>query len=144
MNPKSWQNRIACGLQIPLVFLLLAAPAGGEPEAERTAAATESIEESAAIEVEVEVEVEVPAEVEAEVEDATLVVWFLSQSPEEIELNRALVEGWAADYTDANVTIDWSPFAFEEWNNAMKLALDGQSGPDIANGSPGGPRIGSW
>lgn len=107
-------------------------------EVEVTRIVTEQVE----VEVEVTRVVEVAAE--AEPEDVTLVVWFLSQSPEEIELNRSLIEGWAADYTDANVTIDFSPFAFEDWNNAMKLALDGHSGPDLAYGSPGGPRIGTW
>jgi raffinose/stachyose/melibiose transport system substrate-binding protein len=72
-----------------------------------------------------------------ELEDIRLVVWFLSGSPEEIEINRALMEQWAAGYEKANVTIDLTTMGFEDYNNAMKLALDGRSGPDLAYGSPG-------
>ena len=85
----------------------------------------------------VEVEVEVPVAAEEELDEFNLIVWFLSQSPDEIELNRGLIEAWAANYDEADVTIDFSPFAFEDWNTAMKLALDGGSGPDVAYGSPG-------
>jgi raffinose/stachyose/melibiose transport system substrate-binding protein len=77
-------------------------------------------------------------------EDVTLVVWFLSGSPDEIEAAQGLMETWAASYGKANVTVDFSSFGFEDWNNAMKLALDGGTGPDLAYGSPGGPRIGTW
>jgi len=89
-------------------------------------------------------EVEVVITAEPEPEDVNLVVWFLSGSPEEIELNQELIEQWAASYDKANVTIDFSPFGFEDFNNAMKLALDGHSGPDLAYGSPGGPRAQAW
>jgi ABC-type glycerol-3-phosphate transport system substrate-binding protein len=117
---------------------------------------TEIVKETVIVEVEGTpqvVEKEVVKEVEVvvtatpapvEPEDVNLVVWFLSGSPEEIEAAQALMDTWTAGYEEANVTVDFSAFGFEDWNNAMKLALDGGTGPDLAYGSPGGPRIGTW
>jgi raffinose/stachyose/melibiose transport system substrate-binding protein len=89
-------------------------------------------------------EVEVVVTAAPEPEDVTLVVWFLSGSPEEIATAEELANEWAESYEKANVTIDFSAFGFEDWNNAMKLALDGGTGPDLAYGSPGGPRLIAW
>lgn len=89
-------------------------------------------------------EVEAVVTAEPEPEDVTLVVWFLSGSPEEVDAAQELMDTWAANYDKANVTIDFSNFGFEDYNNAMKLALDGGTGPDLAYGSPGGPRLQAW
>jgi raffinose/stachyose/melibiose transport system substrate-binding protein len=112
---------------------------------------TEVVKETVIVEVagtpqvvEKEVVKEVVVTATPEPKDVTLVVWFLSGSPEEIATAQELVDQWAASYEKANVTVDFSAFGFEDWNNAMKLALDGGTGPDLAYGSPGGPRIGTW
>jgi len=77
-------------------------------------------------------------------QDIRLVVWFLSGSPEEIQINRDLMDKWAASYDKANVTIDFTSMGFEDFNNAMKLALDAHSGPDLAYGSPGAAFTTAW
>lgn len=79
-----------------------------------------------------------------EVPDVHLVVWFLSGSPEEIQVNHDLMDKWAASYDKAHVTIDFTSMGFEDFNNSMKLALDGHSGPDLAYGSPGGAWSTAW
>jgi len=74
---------------------------------------------------------------EPELEDVTLTIWFLSYSPEDIALVTEQMNQWATGYDKANVTIELSPYGWEEMNNAMRLALDSKTGPDVAMASPG-------
>ncbi len=69
-------------------------------------------------------------------EPVTLQVWYLSGSPEEIQL----VEGLAAKYGEQHpgVTVEVSAYGFDDMNKTLKLALDSGTGPDVAYCSPGG------
>jgi len=82
--------------------------------------------------------VEKPVEkvVEVTPEPVTLSVWYLSQSPEEIQL----VEELSAKFEERHpgVKIDFSAYGYDEMVKTLKLALDSHTGPDIAYGQPGG------
>jgi raffinose/stachyose/melibiose transport system substrate-binding protein len=71
-----------------------------------------------------------------------LTVWYLSQSPEEIAVVQEQVNEWAKAHP--GVTIDFSPYGFEDMNKALKLALDGKTGPDVAYASPGPQFAGAY
>ena len=83
-----------------------------------------------------------PAETEAptteepmEAEPISLDVWFISQSPEGSEMIKSLGEKFSEKYP--NVTVDFSFYTFEDMNRSLRLALDGGTGPDVANASAG-------
>jgi raffinose/stachyose/melibiose transport system substrate-binding protein len=68
-------------------------------------------------------------------EEIKLEVWFLSQSPEEIQN----MEDMTAIFEEQHpgVTVEFSPYSFEDFNKTMKLALDSGTGPDLAYGQAG-------
>ncbi len=70
-------------------------------------------------------------------EPVTLQVWYLSGSPEEIQL----LEGLSAKFGEAHpgVKVELSAYGYDDMNKTLKLALDSGTGPDVAYCSPGGP-----
>lgn len=68
-------------------------------------------------------------------EEVKLEVWFLSQSPEEIQN----MENMTAIFEEQHpgVTVEFSPYSFEDFNKTMPLALDSGTGPDLAYGQAG-------
>ncbi|MFZ0544473.1 MAG: extracellular solute-binding protein [Candidatus Promineifilaceae bacterium] len=71
----------------------------------------------------------------ADEKPVTLAVWYLSQSPEELDLIRDQI----AIFEEAhpNITIEFSAYGFDDMNNTLRLALDGGVAPDVAYASPG-------
>jgi len=102
---------------------------------------TQIVQETVIVEVEgtpqvVEKEVEVIVTATPEpIEEANLEVWYLSQSPEEIQLVEELSSAFAQRHPGVTVTI--SPYGFDDMNKTIKLALDSGTGPDVAYVSPG-------
>lgn len=68
-------------------------------------------------------------------EPVTLQVWYLSQSPEEMQL----LEEFSARFEEKHpgVTVEFSAYGFDDMNKTLKLALDAGTGPDVAYSSPG-------
>jgi raffinose/stachyose/melibiose transport system substrate-binding protein len=102
------------------------------------AAAEEALAEAEAAAAEAQAALESQQAASEEPEEAapvTLAVWYLSQSPEEIELVRDQIAIFEADHP--NVTIEFSAYGFDDMNNTLRLGLDGGVGPDVAYGSPG-------
>lgn len=85
---------------------------------------------------------EVDAMSQKTAEPVSLTVWYLSQSPEEIALMQKMGDQFAAQHP--GVTIDFSPYSFEDMNNTLRLALDGGVGPDVAYASPGPSHGGAY
>jgi len=117
---------------IVLVFALAGCQPAATPEpTTEKPAPTEAVEEPAPTEA-VE-EPEPPTE--EPMEEVTLTVWFLSGSPEEVNLMQEM----ANQFAEANpgVTVDFSNMGFDDMNTSLRLALDGGTGPDVAYASPG-------
>jgi raffinose/stachyose/melibiose transport system substrate-binding protein len=68
-------------------------------------------------------------------EEVVLEVWYLSQSPEDIQN----MENMSAVFEENHpgVTVEFSAYTFEDFNKTFKLALDSGTGPDLAYGQPG-------
>jgi raffinose/stachyose/melibiose transport system substrate-binding protein len=81
-----------------------------------------------------EVEVVITATPEP-AEEATIKVWYTSGNPAEIQL----MEDLSAKFEEANpgVTVEFSPYGFDDLRKNFKLALDTQTGPDITYLGPG-------
>lgn len=77
-----------------------------------------------------------PTEVPPEpVEEVELKVWYLSQSPEEIQNMENMSAVFEAMHP--GVTVKFSAYTFDDFNKTMKLALDSGTGPDLAYGQAG-------
>jgi raffinose/stachyose/melibiose transport system substrate-binding protein len=101
---------------------------------------TQVVKETVIVEVEgtpqvVEKEVVVTATPEP-MGEANLEVWFLSSSPEEIQLIEDLSNQFAEKHPGLTVTV--SAYGFDEMNKTIKLALDSGTGPDVGYVAPGG------
>lgn len=72
---------------------------------------------------------EVPA-----AEEVTLTLWYLSQSPEEIQLIQDLADKFAERHP--GLSIDFSAYGFDDMLKTLKLALDAGTGPDVAYAAP--------
>jgi raffinose/stachyose/melibiose transport system substrate-binding protein len=104
--------------------------------AQATAEAALAEAEAAAAEAQAALEESQQAgEEEMAEEEVTLAVWYLSQSPEELDLVRDQIASFEADHP--NVTIEFSAYGFDDMNNTLRLGLDGGVGPDVAYASPG-------
>jgi raffinose/stachyose/melibiose transport system substrate-binding protein len=136
-------KRPVWAILLAVVALIVVACAPAATPTPETVVVTQMVEGTPQ-EVEVTREVQVEVTTAPEMPDIRLVVWFLSGSPEEIQINHDLMDKWAASYDKAHVTIDFTSMGYEDYNNAMKLALDAHSGPDLAYGSPGGPFSTAW
>lgn len=122
------------------------AAAGEEEIAAAQAAAATAEAAVAAAEAEAEAALaEAAAAGESEMqepEEITLAVWYLSQSPEEIQFIRDMNASF--EEMHPNVTIEFSAYGFEDMNNTLRLALDGGVGPDVAYSSPGPSHGGAY
>lgn len=111
--------------------------------AEAAVAAAEAEAEEARTEAEeARAEAEAAAAEEEEMAEVSLAVWYLSQSPEELDLVRGMNDVFAEEH--GNVTIEFSAYGFEDMNNTLRLALDGGVGPDVAYSSPGPSHGGAY
>ena len=121
-------------LIVVLTLLLVILVACGDSVTETPpteAPATEALPETPASEEPIAEPTEEP--------QVTLVVWYLSESPEEITLMERLVGEFDANYS--NIIIDFSVFNFDNMSQALQSALSDGAGPDVAYASPG-PRQG--
>jgi raffinose/stachyose/melibiose transport system substrate-binding protein len=102
---------------------------------------TQVVKETVIVEVEgtpqvVEKEVVVTATPAPEqVEEVSLEVWYTTGNPVEI----ALMEDLSARFEEAHpgVTVNFSPYGFDDLRKNFKLALDTQTGPDVTYLGPG-------
>ena len=75
-----------------------------------------------------------PAPTEAKTEEQiTLNVWFITGNT--TTLPEKLAQGFNAKYP--NVKVEFSFYSFDDMNRSLRMALDGGTGPDVANASPG-------
>lgn len=142
--------RILIVLTVLLTALAACAPATPEvvekvvtKEVEKVV--TQVVKETVIVEVEGTpqvVEKEVVKEVEVVVtatpepaEEVTLKVWYTSGNPAEIQL----MEDLSARFEEANpgVTVEFSPYGFDDLRKNFKLAMDTQTGPDVTYLGPG-------
>jgi raffinose/stachyose/melibiose transport system substrate-binding protein len=122
-----------------LLVAILAACAPAPTPAVVEKIVTQVVKETVIVEVEgtpqvVEKEVVVTA-TPGPVEEVDLEVWYLSGSPEEIQLVEGLSNTFAEKHPGVTVTL--SAYGFDEMNKTIKLALDSGTGPDVAYVSPG-------
>ncbi len=110
----------------------LAAAQAAAAEAEEALAEAEAAAEAAQAELEA---AQAEGEEEMEAEPVTLAVWYLSQSPEELELVRSQIAIFEEEHP--NITVEFSAYGFDDMNNTLRLGLDGGVGPDVAYASPG-------
>lgn len=108
------------------------------------AAAEEALAEAeaAAAAAQAELENQETESEEMEAERVTLAVWYLSQSPEELDLIRDQIAIFEEDHP--NITIEFSAYGFDDMNNTLRLGLDGGVGPDVAYASPGPSHGGAY
>ncbi len=71
----------------------------------------------------------------ARTDEVTFEVWYLSQSPEDIQLIEELSQEFAVSHP--GVKLELSAYGWDEMNTNFKLALDSGTGPDVAYASPG-------
>jgi raffinose/stachyose/melibiose transport system substrate-binding protein len=137
MRPSKLFASVA--LVVIVAILASCAPAATPAAVPQTVVVTQMVTQIVAgTPVEVEVTRIVDATPEpADVPSIELTVWYLSTTPEVVQLIQGLAEQWARDYTEANVSLNFSVYGFEDMNNTLRLALPGRVGPDVAYMSPG-------
>jgi raffinose/stachyose/melibiose transport system substrate-binding protein len=67
--------------------------------------------------------------------ESKLTVWYLSESPDEIQMIQGLVDKFEA--SRPGLTIDFQPYGFEDMIKAAKLACDTGTMPDVSHGNSG-------
>lgn len=72
-------------------------------------------------------------------EKITLQVWSMGQEAPSDPNNPSYMEEIIAGFKKIhpNVTLEWSLYSFDDMNRSLRLALDGGTGPDVANASAG-------
>lgn len=127
----AYKKRMLIGVTLMLLFALVAscAKATEAPEPTTPPEAPE-VEPTKAPEP-----TEAPPEPTEPPEEVELEVWYLSQSPEDIQTMEnmtAVFEGM-----HPGVTVEFSAYTFEDFNKTAKLALDSGTGFDLAYGQGG-------